>query len=145
MIRGRIARSDGYMNQILWVTPLLLLPGVALLIMSTSARLTRLHDEMHHLMDHAGEARGDTAERLWTRAQLLQRALVLLYGAVGLLSTSSLVGGALALVELRGSVVVVGLTCGAVLGIVAAAVLLVLESRQLVEIFRDHYEILRQR
>jgi len=35
----------------IWLSPLLLLPGAALLILSTSNRLNRLHDEVHHQID----------------------------------------------------------------------------------------------
>ena len=35
-----------------WLTPLLLLPGVALLIVSTSHRFAQLHSEFHRLLDH---------------------------------------------------------------------------------------------
>jgi hypothetical protein len=36
----------------LWLTPLILLPGVALLIMSTSVRFGQVHDEFHVFLDH---------------------------------------------------------------------------------------------
>jgi len=38
-------------NVEIWLTPLLLLPGVALLIMSTSARYGQIHAELHHLIE----------------------------------------------------------------------------------------------
>jgi hypothetical protein len=34
-----------------WNLPLVLLPGVALLISSTSVRYGILHDELHHILD----------------------------------------------------------------------------------------------
>lgn len=131
------------MNQILWVTPLLLLPGVGLLIMSTSARITRLHDELHHLLDH--DEGTEVIELLWARARLLQPALVAQYLSVAFLATSSLVGGAAELFETHAPVVVVGLTCLAISSLVTSAALLVLESRRLVEILRHHYETMRAR
>ena len=33
-----------------WLTPLVLLPGVAMLVMSTSARYGQIHQEFHHLV-----------------------------------------------------------------------------------------------
>ena len=33
-----------------WATPLLLLPGVALLITSTSVRFDLVHTEIHHML-----------------------------------------------------------------------------------------------
>ena len=40
----------------LGLTPLILLPGVALLSLSTSVRLYSLHDEVRELLDHHCEA-----------------------------------------------------------------------------------------
>lgn len=40
-----------------WITPLLLMPGVALLILSTAVRYNRLHDEVHEAEKrHVGHA-----------------------------------------------------------------------------------------
>ncbi|MFQ5529602.1 MAG: hypothetical protein ACE5FP_04570 [Gemmatimonadota bacterium] len=37
-----------------WITPLLLMPGVGLLILSTAVRYNRLHDEVHDADRHDG-------------------------------------------------------------------------------------------
>lgn len=40
-----------------WLTPLILLPGVALLTVSTSARFGQIQAEFHRMLDHpAGDA-----------------------------------------------------------------------------------------
>lgn len=40
-----------------WITPLLLMPGVALLILSTAVRYNRLHGEVHEAEKrHVGHA-----------------------------------------------------------------------------------------
>lgn len=74
-----------------WAAPLLILPGVGLLIASTSARYTRLHDELHHLGDHGGSHEG-LRELLW-RGRLFRNALVGCYVAVMLLASAGLVLG----------------------------------------------------
>ena len=37
-------------SESVWLTPLILLPGVALLIISTSARYGQVHSEIHRLL-----------------------------------------------------------------------------------------------
>ncbi|MEN0063154.1 MAG: DUF2721 domain-containing protein [Myxococcota bacterium] len=75
-----------------WATPLLVLPGVGLLVMSTSARFARLHDELHHHM-HVLNCSPETLERLLLRGRLFRNTLLALYGAAALLATSGLAGG----------------------------------------------------
>ena len=70
------------------LTPLLILPGVALLIMSTSVRYTRVHDELHHVFDHA--ITGVSVDSLVRRARLLRNALVLCYMCVFTLTLAGL-------------------------------------------------------
>ena len=120
----------------LWLTPLALLPGVALLVMSTAARFGQLHAELHHHLDH-GRGKG-LPGRLFDRAVLLRNALVSLYVAVGCLSLASLVGGVAALWMDDVLVPVVALTALSVLCVACASVLLIRESRMLLEIIRDH-------
>ncbi len=38
-------------TEIIWLAPLLILPGIALLINSTSSRYATLHEEIHHWLD----------------------------------------------------------------------------------------------
>ena len=73
----------------LWVSPLLLLPGVALLVLSTSTRFGQLHDEFHRQRKE-GDAK--TLGHLRRRARLFRNALVSLYLSVALLAISSVVG-----------------------------------------------------
>ncbi len=35
-----------------WLTPLLLFPGAALLVLSTAQRYGQLHEELHHVLHH---------------------------------------------------------------------------------------------
>ncbi len=38
----------------LWLTPLIILAGVALLIVATSVRYLQLHNEVHHILEAHG-------------------------------------------------------------------------------------------
>lgn len=125
----------------LWATPLFLLPGVALLVMSTAIRLNRLHDEVHDLVEHSGIDLGDEAVDLVRRARLFRDALVTLYVAVALLALAGLTGAiALTVAGFGGRTVVVVLTGGAVLAILWASFLLIRESRQALRAIVRHVE-----
>ena len=78
-------------TQELWLIPLILLPGVALLILSTSTRFSRLHDEIHHQLD--AEKRGQIMKDLLMRGRLFRNALVSLYLCVMFFSAAALLGG----------------------------------------------------
>ena len=90
-----------------WAAPLLVLPGVGLLIMSTSARYIRLHDELHDVAEHGEMLRN--LKFLLRRARLFRNALVCAYVSVMLLVLSGLVlGGSAALETSSHPVEVVG-------------------------------------
>ncbi len=97
-----------------WAGPLLVLPGVGLLIMSTSARYIRLHDELHHVAEH-GER--DGVARLLQRARWFRNALVSAYVSVVLLAMAGLVLGASEAIEWVGMTVDLIGTVLAVLGV----------------------------
>lgn len=123
-----------------FITPLLLLPGVALLIMSTMARYGQLHGEIHHL---GGDHHGDVlvrARRLLRRGRLFQSALESLYLAVAGLAAASGLGGAVELLGRSGAPFVFGLTCVAILCVLFAATQLFRESRLSLEILEIHLE-----
>lgn len=102
-----------------WAGPLLVLPGVGLLIMSTSARYIRLHDELHHLVEH-GEA--GAVGRLLRRARWFRNALVSSYVSVVFLALAGLVLGASEAAESGGMTASLAGTVLAVLGIAALLV-----------------------
>ena len=111
----------------IWLTPLILLPGVALLILSTSARYSRLHDEVDGIVSKG--VRPHSGMRvLIRRAQLFRNALILLYACVVLFSLGSLLG---AIAESSGSVadwVVLSLVICGIVCLLLASVMLVYES-----------------
>ena len=73
----------------LWAAPLLLIPGVALLVLSTSARFGQLREEF--LRRH-GERHSHAVKHLCKRARLIHTALVSFYLSIAVLAQSSLLG-----------------------------------------------------
>ena len=122
----------------LWLTPLILLPGVGLLIMSTSARFNRLHDEVHEMMHHA-HTPPEVSAGLLQRGRLFRNALVGLYVCVALFAAASLLGMLAALWESEDATwLVLGITAGGVLCLMCAALLLIRESILSMEIIEAH-------
>ena len=75
-----------------WIAPLLLIPGVGLLLVSTSARYDALHTEIHQLLHDTSKAAQGCAEHVVTRAKILQTAMFCLYITIMLLSGAGLLG-----------------------------------------------------
>lgn len=118
----------------LWVSPVVLVSGVGLLILSTSARYGQIHAELRELIRdtqdgrYAGESIDALYRHLRMRTRLLLSALFGLYLSVGLLVTGSLVG-VLSDLWSFSQVPVIVLTCAGILGVVYAALQLIRESR----------------
>ncbi len=132
----------------LWLTPLLFLPGVALLIISTSARYQRLHEELHHLFENAAEPDETLARealRLNVRAGYFCSALVSLYVAAALLSLSALVGGLTRTWAGLSYWSVVVLFSGAIAMVLYALIQLVREARQSLAILQYHTDVIERR
>lgn len=124
----------------LWLTPLISLPGVALLIMSTSARFGLIHTEFHHLMDHPEAGAQITSRHLVQRAQLFRNALVSLYFAVGFFALGSLAGGIVGnfkpdMLWLVGGLTLLGIGC-----VLFASVELTRESWICMQVIHDNHE-----
>ena len=122
------------MGSDIWIVPLLLIPGVALLVLSTSARFGRLHVEITRLHEKGSKA---AVAHHYRRARFMRNALVALYGAVALLATSSLVGTFADLWFESLGVHALALTCFAVVGVVYAATQLIRESFLLLTVILD--------
>ena len=73
-----------------WVTPLLILPAVGLLLVSTSARYEAIHTEIHHLLDDSSDEAPGCAAHVLQRARILRVAMLSLYTSASLLSASGL-------------------------------------------------------
>ena len=121
-----------------WLTPLILLPGVALLIGSTSARFGQVHTEFHHLLDHPDAHARILSRNLLERCRLFRDALASLYTSVGLFSLGSLLGGVINLwrpgsLWFVGGLIIIGIGC-----VVFASVQLVRESLLCLKIIQEH-------
>ena len=123
-----------------WITPLLLLPGVALLIMSTSIRYGRIHDEFHHLLEHKGTLRQKPVHKLLKRSRFFRNALVSLYLSFGLFSLASLLGGLTVQWHEVSERIVMILTCLGILIIVFASFELIRESLLSWDVIKEHSE-----
>lgn len=126
-----------------WLTPLILLPGVTLLLVSTSARFGQLHTEIHRLLDHPDAHARILSRHLLRRSRLFRDALVALYASVGLFAFGSLLGGVVNLWRPESLWIVGGATMIGIGCIVYAAVQLVREALICLHVIVDHTEQLQ--
>ncbi len=122
----------------LWLTPLIMLPGVALLIVSTSARYVQVHGEFHHIMETHTDAVSCSFQNLLKRSALLRDALVGLYVSVALFSMASLLGGLARLWDKQAFWIVVSLACVGIFSLVFASVQLIREALLSMDIIKEH-------
>ncbi|QDV51367.1 DUF2721 domain-containing protein [Gimesia fumaroli] len=123
-----------------WLTPLILLPGVALLIVSTSARFGQIHTEFHHLLDHPDAHAQILSRNLQQRSRLFRDALASLYVSVGLFSLGSLLGGVVNLWRPQSLWFVGGLTIVGIACVVFASLQLFRESLLSLNVIDEHFE-----
>jgi hypothetical protein len=121
-----------------WVTPLLVLPGVGLLLVSTSARYEAIHVEIHALLAEGDEQAASCASHVVRRGGLFRNAMVALYLSAAGFGTAGLVGGVSHL--LSGGVHVAAwlLSLAALLCFVYATLQLVREAAVSMQIVRAH-------
>lgn len=118
--------------------PLVLLPGVALLVMSTSTRMGQLHDEVLRVSGSPfPEERQIAGRMVLLRGRYFRNALRLLYLAVVLLSAAGFAGG-LAIIWPQSPLLSIMLTCLAIVAVIAAAVLLIIESTRSLRALEAH-------
>jgi hypothetical protein len=125
-----------------FATPLLLLPGAALMLVSTSPRYEALHAEIHHLMAE-GAAGAMCVPHVLRRARLLRTAMVLLYCACASFSASGLAAGVTVWLSGAAHPAAWALGGAGVLCVVLASVELVRESIVSMGIIEDHGQGLR--
>ena len=126
------------MTEIVFLAPLLILPGIGLLLVSTSARFASLHDEIHHWTDDEHDREFIASAHLFRRAQLFRNALVSLYLCVFTFALASLVG---AVVNFAGGPADVAVFLIASVGIIClgfASVELVMESLLSLQVIESH-------
>jgi ABC-type spermidine/putrescine transport system permease subunit II len=118
----------------IWAAPLLLIPAVGLLVISTSARFGQLHEEF---LRHHGEGQSQAVRHLCQRARLINSALVSFYISVAVLALASLLG------TLSGRWLTLlhwlphAMTFVGVAMILFSAIQLIRESRMLITVFLD--------
>jgi len=123
-----------------WLSPLLLLPGAGLLIMSTSQRFNRLHDEIHHLIGQESNKSHKTVKHLMKRAHYFRNALVLLYSSIAIFAIAGLLGGITSGLGDVSFYITVGLTILGILFLAAASIILIKESALSLEIMKIHLD-----
>lgn len=129
--------SVGMFSTELWLTPLILLPGVALLIVSTSARFAQLQTEFHRLLDHPDAHARIFSRHLLKRSAFFRDALVALYSSVALFSLGSLLGAVVNLWRPESLWVVGGATILGIACIVFASLQLIREASTCLRITVD--------
>ncbi len=129
-----------------WIMPLLLLPGVGLLLLSTSARFGQLHAEVHQLFEDEALANMTTVHHLLHRARLFRYALTALYASSAFFAMSGIFGAALdVLWPEAAQQVVLAMAAGGAIGLLIASVLLVRESTLSLVIIESHVAALENR
>lgn len=131
-------------NEALWLMPLILLPGVALLIVSTSSRYYAVHDEIHRLMNETRQIRDAAMAHEMNRAKRFRNALVSLYMSVALFSMGSLLGGLTHDWPFISKTVVAVLTVTGVTCLVYASIELIRESRHSLYVIESHFRQLEK-
>ena len=135
-----LAQIDRPFATEVWLTPLILLPGVALLIVSTSARFGQLHAEFHHVLEHPNSHAKLLSRNLVRRSRLFRDALASLYISVGLFALGSLVGAFVDFFWPTSVWFVGGFTIAGIGFVVFAAAQLFRESLICLEVIREHSE-----
>lgn len=123
-----------------WITPLLLMPGVALLILSTAVRYNRLHDEAHQIHDSDVRHADIHVATLVFRARRFRNALVGLYVSVSLLALAALSGVGFVVGFTSGAPLAIGITGLSVVAILYASAQLIREAGRSLEVIESHFE-----
>lgn len=138
-----LAAADSAFSTEVWLTPLILLPGVALLIGSTSARFAQVHAEFHRLQEHRDANAQILSRSLIRRSELFRDALASLYSSVAAFSMGSLIGAFVHFfwptsLWFVGGFTIIGITC-----LVFAAIQLIRESLICLDVIREASETIR--
>jgi len=127
-------------NSAFWITPLALLPGVALLILSTSTRFGQLHQEIHHIFEKETDDSDAIMDLLLKRAILFKKSLFYLYSSVVLFAIASLLGGLNEFYDNAFYWIVFILLFLGVAAVIIASVFLLIESTQSQKIIEFHWK-----
>lgn len=127
-------------STVVWITPLLMLPGIATLIISTAARYAALHEEIHRALDMPGENRLLSTTHLLTRALHFRNALVAQYVSVFLLVSASLIGALFEVTQMSGDTWVLIVLSVGVAVIAYSTFELIRESRFSLDVICSHID-----
>lgn len=126
------------MDELFFLTPLLILPGVGLLLVSTSTRYANLHDEIHHWVDGDHNLAFIENAYLLTRARFFRNALVSLYLCVLTFALASLLGAIVDFMNGSGEAAVFFFAFIGILCLGFASVELVRESLLSLQVIESH-------
>lgn len=121
--------------------PVVLISGVGLLILSTTARFGQLEAQVNRLAGAGDDGGGTLMRHLLSRARKFRFALMSLYASAALLAGTTLLGGVLSLVSSLAVPLTQVLTCFAVVWIFTALVALLAESRLAIETLEHQAKI----
>ena len=116
-----------------WLQPLIMMPGIGLLIMSTSLRSGQLDAQLQSLSAADG-GQEDLLRHLILRSARFRQALISLYASIGLLALGVLVGGLTIGWPTVSLWAVQAILCVAILCIFYAAFVLIREAIHSVEV-----------
>lgn len=125
-------------NSELWLMPLILLPGIALLILSTSTRYSRIHDEIHHLLDSKDDNQKSSGKKLIQRAVLFRNSLILLYLSVVIFALTAFAGGIMSTLNFHNNLFLILLFLLGIISLIIASTFLIKEAFLSLEIIREH-------
>lgn len=129
------------MDQFSWIMPLLLLPGVGLLVQSTSVRFGGIHDEFHRMLEMGMHHHSPIfIKHLATRAQWFRNALVALYISVCAFALGSILGAIADLLWGKPEIITVSFASVGIISLLFAAVQLVRESFLSLEVLQVHLD-----
>jgi hypothetical protein len=123
---------------ITWLMPLFLLPGIGVLLVSTSARYSQIHNEVHTLLHEGRSLPGRFVQHLFLRAKLFRNALVSLYLGAVTFALGSIIGAVAEIAGGNSNAWVVGFTTLGIGCLIFAAANLIRESMLVLRVFEYH-------
>lgn len=122
-----------------WYVPITILPGIGLLLMSTSYLLGQLSDEIKYLIDHHSNYDKLLSRKL-EQLKLLNMAMVFLYGSVACFAISGLIAGFYQSTHMIGGDLPIYFSVVGILCCLVALTLLIFFSFRAVKIKQDQFK-----
>lgn len=130
------------MEEFSWIMPLLIMPGVSLLVQSTSMRYGQIHDEFHHILEDMSMEGHDQKflAHLVIRARWFRNALVALYISVSTFALGAICGAITEMLLGQSEIVTVMFAAIGITTLLYAAVYLARESFLSLEVMKVHFK-----